>query len=333
VVGKGNDVSSPITGVVAGQASIVLIRVAVTETLAAMSARLSNWGRWGDSDELGTLNFINPAKVRRATECVRSGEVIELSIPLNSDGPQHNRPRRFNPIHLMTALPRDPVGPEGIGAGDDVLMMPLQAATQRDSLAHIAHRGLLYGGRSADQVTVAGAMVNSICAISAHVASRGVLVDVARWRQVDALGGGHTINAAELTDALESEATSVGEGDILLVRTGFLEKCRRHHWSGFFDESPGLGLDTLDWIAEHRIAGVATDTVAVEVRPSPLANIRSPFHVVALVHMGLLLGEIFDLEQLSQRCAEDRAFDFFFVAPPLRVTGGIGSPINPYAIR
>jgi kynurenine formamidase len=116
------------------------------------------------------------------------------------------------------------------------------------------------------------------------------------------------------------------------VRTGHLGACRERGWAGFSGPSPGLGIDTLAWIHESEIAAVASDTSFVEVRPSTVAGIRAPFHVVAIVYLGLLLGEMFDLDGLGAACARLRRWEFLFVAPPLRVTGAVGSPINPYAI-
>jgi kynurenine formamidase len=295
--------------------------------------RLSNWGRWGPDDEIGTLNYVTETIVLNAAKLVKTGEIVQLGLPLDHDGPQRDRPRRFNPIHLMTVLPTDAVRPDGSGIADDVLIMPLQSVTQWDSLAHVAYRGRIYGGKDAHLVTTSGAAVNSIRAISGRVVSRGVLIDVARFHGVAALKPGHAITAAEITDTLRMQGGSVGEGDILLIRTGFLEECRQRGWEGFFGESPGLALDTLEWIHDMRIAGIATDTVAAEVRPSEIEGFRSPFHVVALVYMGLLLGELFDCETLGARCANDSRYDFLLVASPLPVTGGVGTPINPYAIR
>ena len=298
-----------------------------------LGKRVSNWGRWGADDELGTLNYVTKAKVLEASRLVKTGEVVPLGLPLDAEGPQRDRPRRFNPIHLMTALPTDTVRPDGTGLADDVLMMPLQSVTQWDSLAHIAYHGRLYGGKDAHLVGSSGATVNSIRAVSGRIVSRGVLIDVARFRGVDALPAGHPITASELTDTLRVQGVDVGEGDVLLIRTGFLDHCRQRAWEGFFDASPGLALDTLEWLHTRHISGIATDTVAAEVRPSEIDGFRSPFHVVALVYMGLLLGELFDCEKLGARCSDDSRYDFLLVAPALPVTGAVGSPINPYAIR
>jgi kynurenine formamidase len=285
-------------------------------------------------DEQGTINYISPDMVARAASLVRTGEVVQLGLPFDSDGPQIGNPNpgRFNPLHFMTKLPTEPGPDPSFGIADDVIVMPLQASTQWDGLAHIAHGGRLYGGRPASEVTSAGARVNSITAISSRIAGRAVLVDMARHMRVDSLDPGQPVHAGDLDAALQAEEVDVGEGDILLVRTGYLQRCRSANWVGWRSESPGLHLDTLQWISDRRVAAVASDNAGVEVLPSPLAGIWLPFHIVAIVYMGLLLGEMFDLERLSQICAGRGQYAFFLVAPPLPVTGGVGSPINPYAI-
>jgi kynurenine formamidase len=303
------------------------------EDFDSRASRLCNWGRWGPDDELGTVNFITDRKVAEAAALVRRGQIFALGIPLDNSGPQQGRPGRFNPIHFMTALPTDHILPDGTGTGDDVILLPTQSATQWDSLAHKSHRGMLYGGRPHDMVASGGAGVNSIQAISGRMVTRGVLADMPGFRGVGALVPGEEITASDLSAVLRHQGTAAGEGDILLVRTGHMERCRRHRWSGYYDAAPGLGVDTLDWIHERRLAGVAADTGAVEVRPSRVPGVRSPFHVLGLVYMGLLIGEIFDLEALSAACRADGVYDFQLVGAPLPIGGGVASPVNPYALR
>lgn len=304
-------------------------------TLERLCASVSNWDRWGPDDEIGTLNYITPAKIIEAARLVRTGRITELGIPLDRNGPQLTAPRRYNPIHLMDRLAIDSTIPGGgeVGVSDDVLVLPLQSATQWDSLAHVAYRGRLYGGRDAATVTTRGASVNSIKAISSKVMSRGVLVDLARHAGLDSLAPGKAITPQDLDAALAAQKIQIGRGDVLLVRTGFLGRCRAAAWQGFHAESPGLGFDTVRWIHDHELAAVASDTAALEVKPWDLPGVASPFHVAALVHMGLLIGEIFDLDALAGQCAADGVYEFLFVAPALPVTGGVGSAINPYAVK
>ena len=122
-------------------------------------------------------------------------------------------------------------------------------------------------------------------------------------------------------------------GDAVLVRTGFMARSRAVEWAGYHGDAPGMGIDSVRWLRAHDIAAIATDTASLEVKPFDVDGVGVPFHAVALTQMGMLLGEIFDLDALAEACAADGTWDFLFVAPPLPVTGGVGSPVNPYAIR
>jgi len=97
--------------------------------------------------------------------------------------------------------------------------------------------------------------------------------------------------------------------------------------------APGLGLDAAPWIFDHELAAVAGDTWGLEVLPNETPDVFQPMHIILIVHMGLLMGEIFDLEALAEDCASDGRYEFLLSAVPLRVTGGVGSPVNPLAIK
>src|SRR5262252_934582 len=170
------------------------------ERLQALSRKVSNWGRWGPDDERGTVNFITPEVVRRAAACVRRGEVFSLGLPLGADGPQIGTGGRFNPIHLMSAIGGGiGTGPHTVRYNDDVVTMPLQCATQWDSLAHVHYGGKLYNGHPLSSVTAAGAARNSIEKIDRGVISRGVLLDVARSKGLARLAPGTVITPDDLT--------------------------------------------------------------------------------------------------------------------------------------
>ncbi len=304
----------------------------MTAVIDDLIREVSNWGRWGPDDQAGTVNHITPAKVAEAAALVRDGHIEQLGIPLGRGGPQITGSIRFNPLHFMTALHDYDVRPDGSAIADDVLTLPLQAGTQWDALAHYSHRGRLYGDRPASLVTPGGAQAGAISEVSGRIMTRGVLVDLPRHFGVASLEPGRAVGVADLEAALAATGTEIGPGDALLVRTGFLEHCRARGWTGYKSASPGLDVHTLPWIHRHRIAAVATDTTFAEVRPSTVPGVTAPFHLVGIVHMGLLIGEVFDLEGLAAACHRAGRHAFLLAAPPLAVTGGVGSPINPYAV-
>ena len=310
------------------------------DTEAAIDAaarRCRNWGRWGDDDERGTLNFVTPEKIVAAARLVRRGRVFPLAIPFDQSGPQSGLHGRFNPIHGMAFDGGDTLPlPHGIGFADDTVFMPLQCATQWDALSHAFDRGKLYNGYDAREVSSLGARRNGIEKVAGSFAGRGVLLDVARLKGVESLEPGYAISEEDLQAciAAQGESSTVGTGDFVLVRTGQMGHCRREGWGTFAGgDAPGLSFGTADWLHRHELAAIATDTWGCEVRPNELAESFQPLHQVVLPNMGLHIGEIFDLEALAEDCAGDGVYEFFFAAPPLPITGAVGSPINPYAIK
>src|SRR4051794_36015402 len=315
-----------------------------------------NWGRWGDADELGTLNLITAEKVQQAAGLVRHGKVFPLGVDFGSSGPQGAFQYRQNPTHVMTVDGGDaatllefgptwlknPIARQLSGyseAGpmrfnDDLIIMPLQAATQWDALAHVYYEDKLYNGFPATSVTSLGAFHCGIDKVDVKgITSRGVLLDIVRLRGAETYCDdvGAPITPAELDEAARSQGVTVTPGDIVLVRTGW--------WARFLQTGdgaePGAGLDwtCASWLHDHQVAAVAADNLMVENPLSGVDGTILPMHMLCLRDMGLMLGEYWDLTALAQDCAADGSYEFQLVAPPLRVTGAVGSPVNPIAIK
>jgi kynurenine formamidase len=316
------------------------------DTVRDLAQRYSNWGRWGADDELGTLNLIRPSDVVAASGLVRSGRVFSLAIPVDENGPQSGGFGRFNPIHLMIrdgnaaatgTVVRDFYGGRDryIRGTDDLLILPLQSGTQWDALAHIVFDGRIYNGYDATDVGSKGAIRNDIAKTRDRIVGRGVLLDIPRSRGVPWLEPGEPIHAVDLDACARSQGVDVGRGDIVLIRTGQMAQCRADGaWGAYAGgAAPGLALDTVAWIHDRDVAAIASDTWGAEVLPNETPDVFQPLHIILIVHMGLLVGEIFDLEGLASDCAEDGRYEFLFSAPPLPITGGVGSPVNPLAIK
>ncbi len=316
------------------------------ETVRQLAERCSNWGRWGPEDQLGTLNHILPGDIVAASGLVSTGRVFSLAIPVDENGPQTGGFGRFNPIHLMIrdgnaavtgTVVRDFYGGRDrwIRGTDDLLILPLQSGTQWDSLAHIVFDNRIYNGYDATSVGSKGAILNDIANARDRVVGRGVLLDVARSRGRPWLEPGEQIHVEDLEACARRQGVSVGRGDIVLIRTGQIAQCRdAGTWGAYAGgPAPGLALDTAAWIFDRDLAAVACDTWGLEVLPNQTADVFQPLHIILIVQMGLLVGEIFDLEALANDCAADGRYDFLFTAPPLPITGGVGSPVNPLAIK
>jgi kynurenine formamidase len=300
----------------------------------------SNWGRWGAEDQRGTLNFITAERVRSACTLPRSGRVVSCALPFDQHGPQNGLAGRHNPIHTMLADGGDALAgaqdflPGGFNYADDAVTMPLQCGTQWDALAHVFYDGKMYNDRDVKLVTSSGAAVNSIDQIRHGVVGRGVLLDLPRYVRLPWLENGTRILPEDLDACAENQGVTVESGDVVLVRTGMMARClEQKTWQGYCGgPAPGLSIHCARWLYEREIAAVATDTWGVEVRPNETPDCFQPLHMISLRNTGLLLGEIFQLDDLATACAESGDYDFLFVAAPLPITGAVGSPINPLAI-
>jgi len=233
----------------------------------------------------------------------------------------------------MSAIDAGVGDPDGFRYNDDFITMPLQCATQWDALSHVHYGGRLYNDRPLSTLTSAGASKNSIDKIGRGVISRGVLFDLARLKGVDRLVPGVVVTPADLDAAEKRSGTRVRSGDVLLVRTGHLSVFKEGDRQGYMTREPGLGAESVEWLRSHDVAAVAADTMAIEVIPFEDPKLPLPFHMLAIRDMGLTLGEMFDLDELAEDCARDGVCEFLFCAPPLKVTGAVGSPLNPLAVK
>ena len=311
--------------------------------IAAAAKHCSNWGRWGADDVLGTLNFLDDAKRAQGAALIRRGASFSLAQSFDMNGPQKGWRRRTNPVHTMldtgTDAERGNQGfPHGIGGADDVIFMPLQASTQWDGLGHIFDHGNAWNGRRAgDVVTSDGDLVTGIQTATGRMSGRGVLLDVGRAIGQDGeLPDGFAITTEHLkaTIAAQGPSADVGRGDFVLVRTGRLARARRDGWGDYAGgASPGLSFTTAEWLHASEITAIATDTWGFEVRPNEFDNAFQPLHQVAIPHIGLFIGEMWDLDALGADCASDGVWEFWLSAEPLPVTGAVGSPVAPVAVK
>jgi kynurenine formamidase len=295
---------------------------------------LRNWGRWGPDDERGTFNFITPEKLVEAGKLIRRGTVFSMALPLDVDGPQDPRNGRFNPIHKMTRYRGDNAHGKSQGhfcSSDDMAIIGLQSSTQWDSLAHLWYEDRLYNGFPADSITAYGASRCSVSNWVRGVVSRGVLLDIARLKGVDRLPPSYPITPEDLDAAEQAQGVRVGSGDIVLIRTGVMGDWKKTGEG--LAEQPGLELACTYWLHGREVAAVCADNSAVEVIKQPRGLPLCSFHMVALRDMGLMLGELFLLEDLADDCANDGVYEFFFTAAPLNFPRAVGSPINPLAIK
>lgn len=295
---------------------------------------LSNWGRWGADDQIGTLNLVTPELVRRAAALVRTGAVLPLGAPLGRGT------RRLGsvpaPRHFMTAVDPMPLfgAPTTVTLDGLVLDSIHGATTHVDALCHVSgYDGSFYNDTPAQSITFAGAGRLDAASIP-PVTTRGVLLDVARGRGVDALDPYDLITAEDLERAATTAGAKVGPGDAVLVRTGWPNAYDGDPLA-WFRVAPGIGPSAALWLARRDVALIGADNGGVEAvnvladrTADPRADVVQSLHPLLLANLGIHLLELMNLEAL----ASSGVHEFQFVLAPLRIVGGTGSPVNPIAI-
>ncbi|MFT7647399.1 MAG: kynurenine formamidase [Candidatus Poriferisodalaceae bacterium] len=314
------------------------------ERVAGWFDDLSNWGRWGDEDELGTLNHITPEVRRRAARLIVDGESVSCAWDIDTNP----RPDQVsgNPLRHMLSTGQGLLDPERPGADDDSeprtgssaewigLAFHGYSVTHLDSLCHMFLDGRMYNDRPAAWVTARdGALANAVTAASAGISTRGVLLDVAGHQAVDWFEPGRGIMPDELDAAAEAQKVTIEPGDAVLLRTGYGERLRRNGPDAMGrggSSRAGWHAACLPWFHQHEVAVIGADT-AQDVVPSGYQFSHNPVHSIGIVAMGLWLLDNCDLEPLAAACRERDRWDFHLQIAPLRVIGGTGSPVNPIA--
>ncbi len=304
----------------------------------AVAERLRNWGRWGPEDQRGTLNHIGPETLRDAAATVTAGKLFNLGLNFDKNGPQTGA-GRFNPKLYATDLftPLNPARPSAVYS-DDVIHMPLQAATQWDALGHVHYDGVLYNNcKACDTLSEKGAARLGIEHLATPgIMSRGVLLDILRLKRLERLPVDYAITVDDLNAACAAQGVTMRKGDIVLIRTGHIQRFTlEQDRAAFTGLQPGLSPLCAEWVHDHSLAAVCADNLAVEVMDAAGLGSDMPlaFHMLCLRDMGCPLGEMFNLDALAADCADDGRYDFLLSAPPIAFTNAFGSPVNPLALK
>jgi kynurenine formamidase len=295
------------------------------EEYAAYKERFNNWRRWGEGDQLGTLNHITPDTRRAAAALVREGRSVSLARPLATaaavPGQRNTQPAEH----------RVEVG--AMGCGDYIgVSYHGFVNTHVDALCHIfTPDGKMYGGAPSSEAMPDGARTNSIDAWRDGIVTRGVLYDVARHRGVAHVTADTPVHAWDLEEVAAAHGITPRAGDAVLVRAG-----AEAFWAanpGFEPawQAPGLHASVLEFLYEHDAALLGWDLMEAPGQDAYTAP-ALPIHSIAIPYMGLALLDNADFEALSTACEQAGRWEFLFVAAPLVVMGGTGSPVNPMAI-
>jgi kynurenine formamidase len=278
------------------------------------------WGKWGEQDERGALNQIGADELKRALGLVRSAKVMSLAQPLSAQTPVpgHRAPMQ----HFMGRDGGDYAAggkrPGGFQFAEDTVIMAMHFGTHIDALCHAWYDDQLYNGFPSNGTrSTTGA---ARCGVDkmGPIMGRGVLIDLVALK-------GRPLGLGEAVTREMIENTKVEKGDIVLIRTGWLEA--KLSSPDYYDGEPGIDVGAARWLAERGVAAVGADNFAVEHIPFPPEKVF-PVHQCLIRDFGIPLIEGLVLAPL----AEAGASSFLFMAAPLPIRGATGSPLVPLAV-
>ena len=303
----------------------------------------TNWGKWGDDDEVGSLNYLGPEQVLAAVRLVSAGKVFTLQRLIGDPKGDPVWPGRTPAVRTQVLDESDwdeggkgAAFPGGLHYADDKIDAYLQGSTQYDALGHLWYDGKIWNGYDA-RTTIGGLDKASVEPIAQRgVVGRGVLLDMARFRGKETLDKGETFTHEDLQECARAQGTEIRKRDILIIRTNFLQLFHEQgdaFYEGF--NEPGLvySPELVQWFQDMEIPNLVTDTIANEVTYDPNNGVALVLHNALMRNLGVTLTEIADLEKLAADCAEDGKYEFLYVAAPLKVAKAAGTPVNPVVIK
>jgi kynurenine formamidase len=306
--------------------------------------QLSNWGRWGSADTNGTLNYITDSKRVDASRLVQRGRVVSCCWDIDTDTDADETvapPQRYMIAAGEGLLDKERVVPPGAtglerhAITSEYLGMAYHGTrvTHLDALSHVFWDAKMYNGLPAEMVSGRfGATAHSITNLREGIITRGILLDLPRYRGVQWLNPGEFITPDEITNILDSAGLSVKPGDCLMLRTGYGKRRTENGPDAIHKLGrPGWHAACLPWIHENNVAAICSDT-ATDVIPSGYPKLRIPVHAIGISAMGLWLVDNCNLEELAAVCAELNQWEFQLQISPLPFVGATGSPVNPLAV-
>ncbi len=294
------------------------------ETIEQWMKDLSNWGRWGDNDEMGAINLITPEKRRQAATLVKQG--ISVSLARNTE----KEKAADNPSPFEHKMLRSGLDETQFSIDQYTVSYHGYAHTHMDSLCHMFHQGHMFNGYPQKEVTPQGAGKLAVTNFKQGIFTRGILMDIARLKGVEYLEPGTAIYPSDL-DAWEKKAgVKVTSGDVVFIRTGrWALRDAKGPWPAS-DKSAGLYASCARWLKQRDVAALGSDA-ASDVMPSGVEGVNQPIHQLVLIAMGMPIFDNCDLEALGAEANRQSRWEFLLTAAPLAVTGGTGSPLNPIA--
>jgi kynurenine formamidase len=291
--------------------------------LEAMFRRCSNTGKWGPDDELGTLNYITPAKRIAAARLVRTGEVVSAGRDLTT---RQSKTNGQPVVHTMS------VGDANSVAATDSFSIASHGmvVTHMDALCHFSWKDQLYNGRKrSETLTSSGARWGSIYAQRQGIFTRSVLLDVAAARGVNWYQPDEYVTVADFEAAEKRQGVRVGSGDAIFLRTG-MERMETELGEQDIYPRAGMHAECAEWMHTRQVSLYGGD--CIEKLPYPSESLTSAVHMIVLASMGLPILDWPALTELAKTCERLKRWDYLLTTAPLRLPGGTASPINPLCL-
>jgi kynurenine formamidase len=311
------------------RASMAGVLVMTVVALACSSAlgQSDRWypSRWGADDQRGAANRLTPDKALEARALVTKGNVYQLGHVYEPGMPM------FGTRHYSLRIPQvfSMPGKNQAVYHDEIVSGELgQIGTQFDGLGHVGIGDLFYNGNRRSEFAQAEGLTKLGIENVGAIVTRGVLIDVARFKGVDQLQGGYEITPADLEGALQRERVEIHPGDVVLLHTGWGSLWMKDN-ARFTASAPGIGVAAGQMLADAEVVVVGADTWGVEVMPNPDSSLSAPVHQLLLARNGIYIHE----NLITADLARDSVYEFMYVFAPLRLKGATGSPGNPLAIR
>jgi kynurenine formamidase len=302
----------------------------VTGVLLAYSSVLGQtdrWypSRWGADDQRGAANRLTPAKVLEAKNAVTKGTVYQLGHVYEPGMPMFGSRHYSLRIPYVFSMP----GKNQAVYHDEIISGELgQIGTQFDGLGHVGIGDLFYNGNRRSEFAQAEGLTRLGIENVGPIVTRGILIDVARFKGVDQLQGGYEITPADLKGALQREGVQIRSGDVVLIHTGWAALWMKDN-ARYAASAPGIGVAAAQMLADAEVVVVGADTWGVEVMPNPDSSLSAPVHQLLLARNGIYLHE----NLITAELARDNVYEFMYMFAPLRLKGATGSPGNPIAVR
>lgn len=292
----------------------------------ALMKEISNWGRWGNDDELGTLNLITPAKRVAAAALVKDGVTVSLALNLNKIKDDLNA----NPFEHELGVAE--WGGHQVAGDKYSVEYHGYAHSHMDGLPHFAHKGFFYNGvpytsarpSGAERLGIHNAGINGVF-------TRGVLVDMPSHLGVKYLEPGVALTVSDIESWEVANKVKISSGDVLLIRTGRWVKVANEGQWNMWKKAAGSHASLAPWLKARDVAVIGSDG-ANDALPSGVEGLFNPLHELVLVGLGMPILDNLDLELLAKVAKQKKRPTFLFVGAPLRVQGGTGSPLNPLAV-